>query len=365
MTLLLPRCGSPKPVRRTLPETEANLLEHRFGHFDLLRVVACLAVILLHLAATIVKDHEFIGTIHWHVSNAINAATTWCVPVFVMLSGALLLNPKKHQRFESFWAKRATRLLPALIAWSAIYFAWRAYYWHESLSPLLIAHDIAVGQPYIHLYFLFLIAGLYLVTPFLAKAFSMFNRVQMRNLTLVLAGLTLGDSLPGFASSSFGNVFTMSVPYIAYYAAGWYCTSLLLVRTKIFWWAITAGATVTTIFTALLVTSRGIDDRWAFYFYGSFSPTVMLMAVGVFMVILQTHMPSWLESFVLRLAPLTLGVYVAHPIVVELLRYGYFIWVPSLLYPPYYVPTTFLLTCAIAFPLIALTRRVPGLKSIV
>lgn len=365
MTLLLPCSGSAILLRRTLPETEANLQEHHLGQFDVLRVVACLAVILLHLAATIVKDHEFIGTIHWHVSNAINAATTWCVPVFVMLSGALLLNPKKHQPIESFWAKRAIRLLPALIAWSAIYFAWRAFYWHESLSLSLIAHDVAVGQPYIHLYFLFLIAGLYLVTPFLAKAFAMFNHVQMRNLTLVMAGLALGDSLPGFESGSFGNVFTMFVPYLAYYAAGWYCTSLSLERTKIFLWAIMVAAGVTTIFTALLVSSRGIDDRSAFYFYGSFSPTVMLMAVGVFMFIMQTSMPSWLESSVLRLSPLTLGVYVAHPIVVELLRYGYFIWIPSLLHPPYYVPMTFLLTCAIAFPFIALMRQVPGLKRIV
>ena len=223
------------PTRRiSSPRAEISSpfvhVEHSI-RFDLLRVVACLAVILLHLAATIVKDHEFIGTIHWHVSNAINAATTWCVPVFVMLSGALLLNPKKHQRLESFWGKRAIRLLPALIAWSAIYFAWRAFYWHESLSLSLIAHDVAVGQPYIHFYFLFLIAGLYLVTPFLTKTFTMFSHAQIRNLTLVMAGLALGDSLPGIESGSFGNVFTMFVPYLPYYVAGWYCTKLSLERT--------------------------------------------------------------------------------------------------------------------------------------
>ena len=44
-------------------------------------------------------------------------------------------------------AKRMSRLLPALIAWSAIYFAWRAFYWHESVSLSIIAHDIAVGRP--------------------------------------------------------------------------------------------------------------------------------------------------------------------------------------------------------------------------
>ncbi len=357
------------PTRRiSSPRAEISSpfvhVEHSI-RFDVLRVVACLAVILLHLAATIVRDREFLGTIHWHLSNAINAATSWCVPVFIMLSGALLLNPKKHDRLRSFWAKRMSRLLPALIAWSAIYFAWRAFYWHESVSLSIIAHDIAVGQPYIHLYFLFLIAGLYLVTPFLTKTFTMFSHAQIRNLTLVMAGLALGDSLPGIASGSFGNTFTMFIPYLPYYVAGWYCAKLSFERNDVIPWAIAVAAGVTTILTALLVSSRGIDDRWAFYFYGSFSPTVMVMTIGLFLFILQTTIPTWVESSVQRLAPLTLGAYVLHPIVVELLRYGYFVWSPSLLRPPYYVPITFFLTCAVVFPLIALMQQVPGLKRIV
>ena len=62
---------------------------------------------------------------------------------------------------------------------------------------------------------------------------------------------------------------------------------------------------------------------------------------------------------------MTLGVYLAHPIVVELLRYGYYLAMPDLLRPPYYVPITFLLTCGITFGLVTLMRRVPGLQRIV
>ena len=63
---------------------------------DVVRVIACLAVILLHLSATIVMDRDLLGTVGWHIANVIDAATRWCVPVFVMLSGALLLDPQKH-----------------------------------------------------------------------------------------------------------------------------------------------------------------------------------------------------------------------------------------------------------------------------
>ena len=117
--------------------------------------------------------------------------------------------------------------------------------------------------------------------------------------------------------------------------------------------------------TAVLVSTRGYDDRWAFYFYEDFSPTDIVMAVGLFLLILQGTISPKVESMAQTLAPLTLGVYVAHPIVVELLRYGYFHMTPTLLRPPYYVPVTFLITCAITFPLVTLMQRVPGLRRIV
>ena len=47
------------------------------------------------------------------------------------------------------------------------------------------------------------------------------------------------------------------------------------------------AAALITAFTALLVATRGMDDRWAFYFYEDFSPTVMVMAVGCFLLTLQ------------------------------------------------------------------------------
>jgi surface polysaccharide O-acyltransferase-like enzyme len=101
-----------------------------------------------------------------------DAATRWCVVGFIMLSGELLLSPEKHAHPNEFWAKRLHRLLPALIVWPTIYLAWRYMFWKEPLTPALIVHDLLAGRPYIHLHFMFLIAGLYLVTPLLATIVS-------------------------------------------------------------------------------------------------------------------------------------------------------------------------------------------------
>ncbi len=350
----------------SLPTTESHdtlpLSPSRSARYDVLRVGACLAVILLHLSATIVMDRELLGSLGWHLSNALDAATRWCVPVFVMLSGALLLDPKKYASQREFWTRRMGRLLPALISWPAIYFAWRAFYWHQPLSLEIVAHDLVTGRPYVHLYFLFLIAGLYLVTPFLANALTALSLPQLRELIVIMAGLAMSANLFDSLASS---AFTLFVPYLTYYLAGWYCARLRIERPSLLAVIIATAAAITTILTAILVSTRGYDDRWAFYFYEDFSPTDMIMAVGLFLLILQGTISLRVESIAQTLAPLTLGVYLAHPIVVELLRYAYFVAAPILLRPPYYVPITFLLTCAITFPLVALMQRVPGLRRIV
>lgn len=344
------------------PLNSTPLPNSRSARFDVMRVTACLAVILLHLAATIVMERELLGTMHWHISNAIDSATRWCVPVFIMLSGALLLDPQKHASPREFWTKRMGRLLPAFIAWPTIYFAWRAFYWHEPISLATIAHDAVAGRPYVHLYFLFLIAGLYLVTPFLATALSALTLPQLRHLIFIMAGLAMGANLFDFLASS---AFTMFVPYLTYYLAGWYCARVLHDRPGVSALAVGFAAGLITGLTALLVSTRGFDDRWAFYFYEDFSPTVMVMAVGLFLLTLQGTIPPRVESIAHTLAPLTLGVYLAHPIVVELLRYAYFLALPVLLRPPYYVPVTFFATCLLTFGLVALMQRVPGLQRIV
>jgi len=326
-----------------------------------MRVSACFAVILLHLSATIVMEGELLGTLDWHVANVIDAATRWCVPVFVMLSGALLLDPQKHVSRDEFWMRRMSRLLPALIVWSAIYLAWRALFWKEPLSLGVISHDLLAGRPYIHLYFLFLIAGLYLVTPFLAKAIEGLSAAHLRQAILIIAALAMAANLFDFLGSS---AFTLFVPYLAYYLGGWYC-----VRSRAappYAQSAVGGAVVLiAVMTAFLVSARGLDDRWSFYFYEDFSPTVMIMAAAIFVLILHGPIPPRIEALAQRLAPWTLGIYIAHPIVVELLRYGYYKTIPILLHPPYYVPVTFIATAVLTCGLIAFMQKIPGLRRIV
>ncbi len=345
------------------PNTLATLaVDKHSNSFEVIRVSACLAVVLLHLSATVVMQPDQTGTVSWHVANLLDAGTRWCVPVFVMLSGALLLDANKCTNPRDFWARRMNRLLPALVFWPTVYLAWRAYFWNEPLSFTTIAQDLIAGRPYIHLYFLFLIAGLYLTTPFLETLATSLGSKQLGQVIMLMAGISLGaNALDVLAPTA----FTLFIPYIAYYLAGFYCVRVLANR-PIPCGVLLVGAVVaTTVLTALMVSAKGPHDRWSFYFYEDFSPTGMIMAVTVFMVLLRASISPMIRSLAQRLAPWTLGVYVAHPIIVELLRYCYHTSWPSLFRPLYYIPLTFLVTIVLTFALVALIRTIPFLRRVV
>ena len=341
---------------------ETSALRQHAVSFDVMRVSACLAVVLLHLAATTVMQPDRLGTVSWHMANLIDSATRWCVPVFVMLSGALLLDNNKYASSREFWSRRMNRVLPALLFWSAVYLAWRAFFWHQPLTLNTIALDLIAGRPYIHLYFLFLIAGLYLVTPFLAMAATSLDSKQLGQAILVMAALALGANMADFLATS---IFTLFVPYIAYYFAGLYCVRVLADRPGPYSLLLAGAIATTTLLTAFLVSVKGLNDHWAFYFYEDFSPTIMMMAVTVFMVLLRATFSPIILSVAQRLAPWTLGVYVAHPIIVELLRNLYHTTMPAMFRPLYYIPVTFVATITITFTAVALMQKVPILRRVV
>src|SRR5512136_926111 len=103
---------------------------------DLIRTVAILLVIMVHAA---IEPHPIVTlmnqaeVIRWFTVNTYDAFADPSVPLFVMLSGALLLEPGKIEPIRVFLKKRAMRLGLPFIFWGAAYFLWRFFVNHEAL----------------------------------------------------------------------------------------------------------------------------------------------------------------------------------------------------------------------------------------
>lgn len=103
--------------------TEITKQEERIEYFDVLRVIAMLAVILNHSFGHFSVDEclKYQNTLIWHVDNTLNTFTRFNVPIFLMISGALLLKNEKSESVEYLFKKRIPRILVPFLVWDMIY----------------------------------------------------------------------------------------------------------------------------------------------------------------------------------------------------------------------------------------------------
>ena len=94
-------------------------------YFDLLNIFACFAVVALHVNGAV---HTFAKTRNWVSCMFIEALFYFAVPVFFMLTGAILMNYRKRYDTGAFFKKRIFKTLVPFIIWSIIGICWSVFY---------------------------------------------------------------------------------------------------------------------------------------------------------------------------------------------------------------------------------------------
>lgn len=214
----------------------------RLVGYDLLRILSILGVIAIHTFGVAATRPELRGTVAWFVSLALSSGMIWVVPTFVMLAGALSLRAEAFRGgARDFFVRRARRVLPAAVVWTAVYLVGvRILLLGEPLSPTAVATILVDGTAYPHLYFLYLIAGLYLVAPVLA-AFLREGGTRRAVLTAAAAlGLTLLVFLvPGLLALRGVDrpvnlqTLTFWLGYVGYFLAGYALSRIRVGRTML------------------------------------------------------------------------------------------------------------------------------------
>jgi surface polysaccharide O-acyltransferase-like enzyme len=295
---------------KMLRSPAARVEPHYQSSIAAMRVLAAFAVVALHVAGRALVDAGH-GSSSWWVANLYRASTCWCVPVFVMISGALLLNPQQLKPAAVFYKKRMSKILIPLAFWTVLYLALRAC--TESLSWPEAGRDVVRAQPYGHLWFLFMIAGLYFVTPLLQPFVrSATHREQTWIIVSLLAAGSVYDLICQF-TGGFGRptMFSMFITYVPYYLCG-----SLLYRTVVSarWMKYLAAGVVAT-WLGIAVGTGLIFPRQ--YFYGWHNPLTILMSVGVFLVGSSLlHRREGRGNIIRYLDSISLGVYLIHPLII-------------------------------------------------
>ncbi|RCL29147.1 hypothetical protein C6A77_03575 [Pseudomonas sp. AFG_SD02_1510_Pfu_092] len=289
-------------------------MQQRFyAGLDFCRIVACLMVVLLHIASAATARLDD----NWMSSNLYNSLVRSCVPLFLMLSGALLLN--RAEGAVTFYRKRFVRILPPLVFWSAFYALWRTTMGIGYGSLWQTALAMLQGPVYYHLWYLYTIIGIYLFMPYMAKIYQHSGPQEKRvflGLWLIVSCLlpTIAQLVPalanltstfelfsfmGFAGYAFLGAYVFE--HIRLYGPG---NALLNLGGFLIAGVLTATA------THYLSVQQGLPSQ---VFYSYVSPLVVLAAICAFRLLLALGGQLVQHSKLLaELSGCTLGLYCLH-----------------------------------------------------
>lgn len=310
---------------------------------DLLRVFALLAAMILYLIGDQL-NRVGAGTASWTVLSLYDGLLRWCVPVFAMLSGMMMLDEKAGRSLPKLFFHNALRVLIALLVWAGIYaaagtlaaggrFTW-AGLWADILSALR-------GNSHDHLWFLYIILGLYLVTPVLRSFVRGASRSDFRYffvLAFLFASL-LPMSFRLWPGTAVLQVWydrlavQLVLGYVGYYVAGYYLREYTISRIAeaVVYVLGVLGAAATVWGTSVLSRQAG---RMVDTLYDPFSPNIVCFSVAVvvlFRYVLGVSDERSRRQRLSGVARISFGMYLVHPLFLMLLdRFG----ITVLSFPP-------------------------------
>lgn len=193
---------------------------------DVLRVLATCAVVLMHVltGATDVTDASIVPEYRSLLLSVMDLVT-WCVPIFLLISGYLFLNPERTLTYPVMIKKYCRRIALAILLFGVPYAASELVVAEKSFRVMMIPEALKMtltGHTWSHMWYLYLILFLYLITPLLKKVLQI---LPVWSVGTVMAVIFLGSSVTPFLNKVLDSNSIPVLPdggvYFLYYLCGY------------------------------------------------------------------------------------------------------------------------------------------------
>lgn len=320
---------------------------------DVLNIVACIGVVLLHCSNNEIHNYDGILSSNYIWGSITHTLAFWPVPIFLMISGCNLIG--KQYDLSIFYKKRFYRTVIPFIFWSLFYAA--VYYHDEELSISEFVDLFIHGKLNGHMWFFIPLFAFYLSYPFVnlcilgggnVKIYIILSLAMTSLLSFVLAIFDLGQL----------NLFPISGGYLFIPVLGYYMNSIQL-SLKNRRYVYLLGILSCLIHFLFLIFQPQYNSIVLQYQY----PTSIIMAVAIFVLFKNVDWSNYLSKIkistntISQISSCSLGVYLIH---------GFFITLCSKFFPyisnPYY---GFIIIYGISLLIVRLMKRIKYLNYIV
>jgi len=357
-----------------------NVSREHIAWVDLLRVLACFFVIVSHSCDPFVGQYDY-NYSEFLTGALIGSSVRACVPLFVMISGLLLL--PINMDMKTFYTRRAKRLLWPFIFWSLVLPVLYFLYVNsgiEIVNPNIATEDYTIGNMFRKMYlfvfnfnydttplwYAYMLIGLYLFMPIISawlvqaekKDIKWFLRIWL--ITTCLPVIQFAAPFAGYPGA-FGNMGLLGVcdwnPFGTFYYfsgfLGYVVLAYYLKRFPLEWSMPKTLKIAVPLFLLGYVLTAGGFLLMHHYYPESYSNleiiwffsgiNVFLMTFAVYIIMQKIKMKG--SPLLAKIAALTFGIYLSHFIFVE---FAY-----DIIYPNIPVPAAFkiLLVAVLSFAL--------------
>lgn len=324
----------------------------RLNYADALRVLAVAAVVLLHVSVGWLWMAPK-GSSEESVLLAWDALSRWCVPLFIMLSGMFLLDPD-HPMPPGTWGRHLLRVAVPLLAWGSFYalVTYGRVDGRFTLAGVLdaLGHVLRADTHY-HLWYLYMIFGLYLITPVLRAFLRGADRggVEWFLLLFLAFGLVLpllAQQFPALPLPKWLGLVGVPTGYMGYYVLGYY------LRAFDFSPGFEGGI--------YLLGCAGLGyTLWrGGAVFGYLTPNVAFTAAAIFLLFRRLSGRMGSHRLVRAAADRSFGIYLSHPLFILVLHH---FRLTTLAFPPLLsVPVLTLAVFAASFALSWLLGKLPA-----
>ncbi|MDN5284575.1 MAG: hypothetical protein JWR38_849 [Mucilaginibacter sp.] len=348
-------------------ETIIRDKEQNITWINNLRLIAMFAVIILHTASPLLFKFKGTPAQQWLVADIYNALVRFAVPVFVMITGALLLN--KEYELTDFLKKRLGRLIIPFIFWSLIYVAYRWY--NEEfvftgnvwIDTRFVIHQLQTGSFY-HLWYVYLLIGLYLFIPVISK-FVRYATEKELLYFLAIWFLTMLLSKPYLSKFDTAIDLHNFTGYVGYLVLGYYLTYKKLNIKYLYSIAILTFIGLVSVIAAGTHYLQLKNHELSTFFYEPIGPFIVILSASALLIAKHTviKLNPATERIINNAGKFTLGIYLSHALILALLdmaEINYILFSPILS-----IPLIALLCFLLSWLLIYIMSKLPLLKHVI
>lgn len=296
-----------------------NLDTERQSWADFCRVISIYGVVVIHSCGASFYQYGKIPLCEWLQSVFLDSLVRCSVPLFVMLSGALILGRNQDgcgiDRDIKQIFRRTIRILVPLLMWSIVYLV------HLSRNGVMVHFWSIFSIPAMyHLWFAYMMIGIYLILPILRCLFAGMRTSSAFLIYFVLLWM-LVTSLPVYLPIPLLSIMQQSslLGYGGYFLLGAVIASFpRFPLSNLIWLAVFVSGVVLTFLVTwhLSVKAGGAVETGFLYF----SPNVVISSVAAFVLFSRIRQQGRWAKWFEYLSNCSFVVYFVHVLVLEFVR---------------------------------------------